>query len=152
MTFALRANPVVSTKAALTDRDRLKTAAQTRHRGKRVDVVMHALKQSSATSWEHGRAVSGRALLRDEIATTAVTAWFTRQGAQHGFTLARPPAVSNYAQVPIERTRGRPAGISVADIAGEIEIADPAVFLAKLSLGFGAAKAFGCGLMLIRRA
>ena len=37
-------------------------------------------------------------------------------------------------------------------MSGEITITDPAAFLSKLPLGFGSAKAFGCGLMLIRRA
>jgi len=37
-------------------------------------------------------------------------------------------------------------------MTGALEIADPAAFLARLAQGFGRAKAFGCGLMLIRRA
>ena len=150
--FALRANPVVSTKAALANRDGGSKPDQARQRGKRVDVVMHALNQVQPTRWQDGHAVSGRALERDTIATAAVTDWLTKQGARHGFAVAKPPTVSNYAQVAVERTRGRPAGISVADISGEIEVTDPATFVTRLPLGFGSAKAFGCGLMLIRRA
>jgi CRISPR system Cascade subunit CasE len=44
------------------------------------------------------------------------------------------------------------ASFGVLDFAGLIEVADPSVFVARLGQGFGKAKAFGCGLMLIRRA
>ena len=47
--------------------------------------------------------------------------------------------------------KGQPQ-FGILDLTGRIEIADPAVFLALLARGFGRAKAFGCGLMLIRRA
>ncbi|MEQ1713035.1 MAG: type I-E CRISPR-associated protein Cas6/Cse3/CasE, partial [Hyphomicrobium sp.] len=61
-------------------------------------------------------------------------------------------AVDGYTQIGVERKRGRPAGFSVIDMEGRIEITDPVSFLAKLAQGFGSAKAFGNGLMLIRRA
>jgi CRISPR system Cascade subunit CasE len=65
-------------------------------------------------------------------------------------------SAEGYTKIQIERTTRRsarrPAGISVVDLAGEIEVTDPSAFLARLPLGFGSAKAFGCGLMLIRRA
>ena len=76
--------------------------------------------------------------------------------ACHGFVVADENAATltivNYTQVPVERRRGRPAGFSAVDLAGVITVTDPAAFLAKLPLGFGSAKAFGNGLMLIRRA
>ena len=136
--FALRANPVMGRKEALTPDER-----ERRVRGKRVDVVMDALR---AVPREVRRA------MRDEIAAKAGEAWLVRQAATAGFRLARAPVVSGYAQIPIERRRGRPAGFSVLDLTGEIEITDPPTFLARLAKGFGSAKAFGNGLMLIRRA
>jgi CRISPR system Cascade subunit CasE len=33
-----------------------------------------------------------------------------------------------------------------------LQVTDPAAFLAKVASGFGPQKAFGCGLMLLRRA
>ena len=135
--FALRANPVAARKEALTADER-----ERRARGKRVDVVMDALR---AVPREERRAV------RDDIAAKAGGAWLAQQGATSGFRLACPPTVSGYAQIPIERRGKRPAGFSVLDLAGEIEITDPPAFLARLAKGFGSAKAFGNGLMLIRR-
>jgi CRISPR system Cascade subunit CasE len=39
----------------------------------------------------------------------------------------------------------------VLDISGVLEVHDPDRFLLRLAQGFGRARAFGCGLMLIRR-
>ena len=39
----------------------------------------------------------------------------------------------------------------VMDFSGMLEVKDPARFLTQLAQGFGRARAFGCGLMLIRR-
>ena len=75
-----------------------------------------------------------------------------KQGAASGFRLTGSPMVNGYTQTPVERRRGRPAGFSVLDISGFIEVLDPREFIARLSKGFGSAKAFGNGLMLIRRA
>ena len=153
--FDLRANPTVSSKSARTIG---KADERGRRRGKRTDVVMHALAGIPKTDWKDK---TGRAFLRDAIVTSAVRDWVTRQGASHGFAVT--PAenadietgltITNYAQVPVERRRGeKPAGISTVDITGVLTVTDPAAFVAKLSRGFGSAKAFGCGLMLIRRA
>jgi CRISPR system Cascade subunit CasE len=48
--------------------------------------------------------------------------------------------------------RRRQPQFGVLDLAGTIEVTDSDAFLAALAQGFGRAKAFGCGLMLIRRA
>lgn len=155
LSFVLRANPVVASKcdAALNDKDRARKAAGARLRGKKVDVVMHALRNVAKTTWDDdGRATDGRALERDRLTQTAVTGWLEAQGAAYGFRLVEAPVASNYVQVPVERAKGRPAGVSMVDVSGRLAITDPAKFLAKLPLGFGSAKAFGCGLMLIRRA
>lgn len=144
LAFSLRANPTVASKAALDAEQRAK-----RTRGKKTDVVMHAL---------HSVPKGQRAAVRDRIAAEAAAKWLIAQGERAGFRLAlgdddKPKIlVDGYAQIPVERSRGRPAGFSVLDLKGEIEITDPAAFLAKLPNGFGSAKAFGNGLMLIRRA
>lgn len=141
LAFSLRANPVVARKQART------AAALEQHgpraRGQKVDVVMDALKPIAAGK---------RAAVRDEIAAKVGSEWLTRQGEASGFKLTRTPVVDGYAQVPVERRKGRAAGFSVLNFAGELEVADPAVFLERLHMGFGSAKAFGNGLMLIRRA
>jgi CRISPR system Cascade subunit CasE len=136
--FVLRANPVIATKKAAKP-----DGNGRRVRGKRVDVVMHAL---------HAVPKSERALVRDRIAADAAAKWLTAQGERAGFRLAREPVVDGYTQIVIERRKGQSAGVAVLDLKGQIEITDPPAFLAKLQTGFGSAKAFGNGLMLIRRA
>jgi CRISPR system Cascade subunit CasE len=163
--FSIRANPVIRI-----DQQEMRVTAKGRATPKRkkVDVVMHALRDVATTEWDDrtGRAVSGRALERDAIMTRAATDWLKGQGASHGFELsdAPEPEISNYIQVPLDRrpaaqrraagesSRGRRGGFSMLDMTGTIVVRDPAAFLTKLTSGFGSAKAFGCGLMLIRRA
>ena len=40
---------------------------------------------------------------------------------------------------------------STLDFEGILTVRDPDSFLAAIARGFGAAKSYGCGLMLIRR-
>ncbi len=146
LAFVLRANPVIRL-----DQQETRTTAKGRVTAKRkkVDVVMHALRTVPATDWETR---TGRAFERDRIAIEATTGWLATEGRNAGFRLIEPIAADGYTQVGIERRRGRPAGFSSIDISGVIEVGDPPAFLEKLARGFGSAKAFGCGLMLIRRA
>lgn len=61
-------------------------------------------------------------------------------------------AVEDYSVLSLGRSRRR-RGMThgVLDLSGRIEITDPEKFLPALASGFGRAKAWGCGLMLIRR-
>ena len=144
LAFCLRANPVVASKVALAPEQRA-----IRARGKKIDIVMRALHAVPETDWN---AKTGRAFQRDSIAAEVGVKWLAGQGVKAGFKLARVPVVDGYNQFPIERRKGRPAGFSVLNFSGELEIDDPAAFLERLPKGFGSAKAFGNGLMLIRRA
>lgn len=136
--FSLRANPTIARKDALDPAQRAKRA-----RGKRVDVVMDALYRVPRAD---------RAKERDRIAGEAATAWLTAQGERAGFKLSSPLRVDGYTQLDVERRKGRDAGVSIVDLRGELAVTEPGAFLDKLARGFGAAKAFGNGLMLIRRA
>ena len=149
LAFVMRANPAMASKSALDAAQREK-----RQRGKRVDVVMHALFNAhSQQERKHLHEVGELAPLRDKIVAVEGDKWRAAQGESYGFSLVADTIVlDGYEQVPVERHRGRPAGFSKLDMAGKLAIADPALFLAKLARGFGAAKAFGNGLMLIRRA
>jgi len=148
LSFVLRANPVTASKGALDENQRVG-----RVRGKRVDVVMHALFSAHSKEERNRLKKNGElAALRDKIATESGEQWLAHQGDKAGFRLADVPAIDVYAQVPIERGRGRKAGFSTLDLSGDIMVTDPKIFLEKLAKGFGSAKAFGNGLMLIRRA
>ncbi|MDO5647521.1 type I-E CRISPR-associated protein Cas6/Cse3/CasE [Paracoccus sp. (in: a-proteobacteria)] len=111
----------------------------------RVDVVMDAL---------HSVPRGERAAQRMALAQTAAQDWLTDQGDRHGFTL-NDLAVDDYSVTALPSHRGRRKGqpqFGILDMTGVLTVTDPAAFVARLAAGFGRAKAFGCGLMLIRRA
>ena len=137
--FSLRAN-------ATSQRSEI---VEGRRRSVRYDVVMQAL-----YSIAKGRE---RAEARPRLVREAGLAWLARQGEGSGFRLPDPQAVAvdGYEQVlvaPEGRRRGRRAVHGRLDFEGLIEVTDPDRFLARLATGCGRARAFGNGLMLIRRA
>ena len=58
--------------------------------------------------------------------------------------------VDSYQALRVDPRRGMTIG--VLDYEGELEVREPSAFLLAIRDGFGRAKAFGCGLMMIRRA
>lgn len=132
--FSLRANPVIT-------RRNPKTGKAERH-----DIVMDRLRQVPQGE---------RAGQRLAATLEAGTAWLEAQGQRHGFHLkaAENLRIDGYDQVTLRREgKTRPLAFSVLDLDGMLEVRDPDAFGAALLQGFGKAKAFGCGLMLIRRA
>ncbi len=103
----------------------------------------------------HAVAPGERAAARPEAVAAAGRDWLARQLEGAGAVLVAPEErlrVDGYAQIEIPRgRRGRPVRFSVLDFDGLLEVRDPERFLASVRHGFGKAKAFGCGLMLIRR-
>lgn len=130
-----------------------------RLRGKPCDIVMDALKDIST---------SERAEARRRLLEPVAHGWLSRQGDKHGFSLEKLTRQSDdddldgtnhcfrvreHRVLRIERGQSRAAlRLGVLDLEGLLEVRDPAAFVSALTHGFGRAKAFGCGLMLIRRA
>ncbi len=135
--FSLRAN-------ATRDRAAVSRMEKSARRGKsrRVDVVMDLLRDVPGPD---------RAGERMRLAQQAAEGWMARQGAAKGFT-PRSVAVQDYRVLNLSRGARRGLTHGVLDLTGEIEVTDPTAFLPALASGFGRAKAWGCGLMLIRRA
>lgn len=135
--FKLRAN-------ATKDRAAASRGPKSQRKDRRVDIVMDRL---------HREEVAGesRSETRDRIAEAAAAAWLTRQGVSKGF---RPhlTAVENYSTISLGRRRRQGATLGILDLVGQIEVTSPEVFVPALAKGFGRAKAWGYGLMLIRRA
>ena len=158
LAFILRAN---ATQTRKTGRMRKSGKPHTVH----IDVVMDRLfpivGQTALPSGE----VSQRPAVRHEMANAAAREWLTGQGRRNGFTVEPRPGgsgsadldvdVSDYSVVPLPAhagpRRGQPQ-FGVMDMIGHIRVVDPALLIGAIARGFGRAKAFGCGLMLIRRA
>ena len=108
-----------------------------------------------------------RAAARARAVASAGLRWIEAQGARCGFAIPGPPGeededdesgaihrralrVTDYRTLRVDH-RGPTARIGVLDLEGILEVRDPERFVAALARGFGRAKAFGCGLMLVRR-
>jgi CRISPR system Cascade subunit CasE len=111
-------------------------------RGKPSDIVMDAI---------HRLPTAERSARRADVLDTVAGTWMTRKGSMSGFTVSML-AVLGYSVIAIDRSRGAPAvRFGVLDLRGELVITDASAFVASVSAGFGRSKAFGCGLMLVRR-
>ncbi|SFT37175.1 type I-E CRISPR-associated protein Cas6/Cse3/CasE [Halomonas saccharevitans] len=131
LAFRLRANPTVAKSVA-------------GKRGQRADVMMAAKKPFSPeqrTSEECARAMDQAA--RDWLKTRA-------EGA--GFRLPVTPEIGAYRQHELNKPGRRDAiQFSSVDYEGLLEVTEPERLIETLAHGLGRAKAFGCGLMLLRR-
>lgn len=153
--FSLRANATVSRPKddfRTQNRDAaLKPSRKTAHH----DVVMHAIRDLPDPERAQGRQIAIQRASR---------AWLEGQAARCGFVL--PPALNpddddafpNTLRVdgyrvlrPPRQRRGAEMRIGVVDFEGLLTVTEPERFLASLATGFGRAKAYGCGLMLIKR-
>lgn len=140
LAFTLRANPVIAVKQPGI------------RRGQRRDVVMHALHDYRPWRTNGPDDDGQRRHERDRLIVETGVGWLEQQGERNGF---RPLTlkIDGYEQHLLPRGDGKRQGtISTLDFEGSLTVTDPALFLDRLARGFGSARAFGCGLMLIRRA
>ncbi len=152
--FRLRASPVV--------RRGERVEGKKNRRIHRHDVVMDLTRKLR----DAGEPLPANAMLVQD----AGLRWLGDQAQRGGFRLVKSDVdavgddgllesvpsqvvrVDGYRQHRITRRGATPIRFSTLDFEGVLEVADPAVFLARVAAGFGPQKAFGCGLMLLRRA
>jgi CRISPR system Cascade subunit CasE len=128
LAFSLRANPTVSRKG-------------TGKRSKRHDVVMNAIKPIAGGE---------RAEKRTAAIQEAGLAWLGEQGVRHGFSIER--AIADRYVILRPPHRGAKMRLATLDFEGVLRVTDQEQFKDALTGGLGRAKAYGCGLLLIRRA
>lgn len=126
---------------------------------RRDDLVMRAKHQLAQRLGHMGRKEipqNGRpplyALVHD-----AVSNWFRGDEANEGVA-ARNGFCANPAQLRVNgyrqhcmRRKQTDIQVSTVDISGLLTVREPERFVTALHNGIGKAKAFGCGLMLVRR-
>lgn len=119
---------------------------------RRVDIVMHAMHEQGIQRGSTGP--DSRAARRMDVAQDAARTWLAKQGERRGFSIdAGSLAVDDYRVRKLKRRRGKEtATFGVLDMRGVLIVLDPEIFISALFTGFGRAKAYGCGLMLVRRA
>jgi CRISPR system Cascade subunit CasE len=144
LAFELRANPVVTTRGA-------------DGRAVRHDVVMQRKKQLLAerglTRWADW-AGPERPALPDLVRQTCAD-WLRARSDRLGITLDHDPddpyedtlRIEGYEQ---HRGKGGPLRFSSVDFSGTLRVRDPQALRQALFEGVGHARAFGCGLLLVR--
>ena len=140
--FVLRAN-------ATKDRRVPKTECG-RRPDRRVDLVMDALHKARGQSVLGPGRMSERPGLRMKLADQVAADWLAAQGARGGFALERM-RVEDYSVRQFSRFEKSRVTFGLLDVSGILSVKEPNTFLATLGAGLGRARAFGCGLMLIRR-
>jgi CRISPR system Cascade subunit CasE len=124
--FGLRANPVQSVKTP------------GRERGVRVDAVMHA------------KTRAGHPFGPEEVEAAAL-AWLFSRETRLGVTFDRNRcSAGGYRQLQIGRAAARPIRHSIIDYAGVLTVVDPKALANAMTFGVGKARAYGCGLLMLR--
>lgn len=146
LTFALRANATrTESKGTL--------SASGKEQKRHIDLAMDRLHPiPGQTSLPKGD-LSTRPHHRMNLAQSAATEWMAGQGTRSGFRLIRAE-LADYSTVALpghHAPKKRPQ-FGILDLSGMLEVTEPALFLDRIAQGFGRAKSYGCGLMLIRRA
>ncbi len=149
LAFSLRANPVEQLKQERTEAEQEQHSAQRKARGlpekstkKRIhhDVVM-SLKKSLGDEQKQDYSQA-------ELEQQAGEKWLHGRARKNGFKVLSVTA-QGYQQHHFKK---RQIKISTLDFDGVLEITDPELFIEyALYKGIGPAKAFGCGLLMIRR-
>ena len=139
LTFELRANPVVSTRNA--------AGKASRH-----DVVMQEktrlLKEQGLVRWADWTTPDRPAL--QALIQDCARAWLVKRSEAIGVTLA----ADSVRAEGYEQHRGKVGELrfSTVDFSGRLQVRDPEALRRALFSGIGHAKAFGCGLLLVRPA
>ncbi|SFX34278.1 type I-E CRISPR-associated protein Cas6/Cse3/CasE [Marinospirillum alkaliphilum] len=86
------------------------------------------------------------------VADQAVKAWWISRLPRLGLAVGAEDVFqcTGYLQHGLTR-KSEAARFSSVDLTGQVTVEDPQMFIKEWSAGIGRAKAFGCGLMLIRR-
>ena len=137
LAFDLRANPVVTTRNV--------AGKAARH-----DVVMQEktrlLKERGLARWADWNTPDKSAM--PELVQASCSAWLLKRCQAIGATFD----VESLRVEGYEQHRGKTGELrfSTVDISGHLRVLDPAALQRALFGGIGHAKAFGCGLLLVR--
>jgi len=135
LAFSLRVNPVVSRKN--------KNGKSCRH-----DVVMDEKQQMNYQSMP----ISERPPL-SAIVHKAGLQWLQTRAEKHGFNIdSNTVQVNGYeSHTAYKKKNTNDIQYSTMDFNGLLTVVDAGQFIEALLVGIGPAKAFGCGLMLVKR-
>jgi len=131
--FKLRANPIIKRKE--------------NGKAKEYSIVMDAKHQFKKNGQRYLERFS-----MDELIHTVGIKWLVRKGKQHGFSVKQfDVKIDNYREYLVKAAEKDNFMLRTLDFEGKLNIVDAGQFKTALFNGIGSAKAFGCGLMLVRR-
>lgn len=135
LAFVLRVNPVITVKDQ---------SGKTR----RHDIVMH---EKYCMGYKK-MPVDKRPPLQ-QIVTQGGFKWLDARAEKSGFDVsAESVRVDGYQQYHVRRKQSKKTiHFSTVDFEGFLTVNDPDLFIKTLFSGIGKSKAFGCGLLLVRR-
>ena len=140
--FDLRANPVVT--------------SQRDGKARRDDVVMaekkRLLQERGLKNWSEWQGADKPQLY--DLVDRTCQRWLIRRAETHGFLVDEDALrVDGYLTHSERRhlPRTQQLRFSTVDFSGVLTVTDPDRFRSALTTGIGPAKAFGCGLLLVRR-
>jgi CRISPR system Cascade subunit CasE len=134
--FNLRANPVVTVKTPSDKKER-------------HDVVMREKKRI-----DYKKLPKDTRPLEQEIVQQTCIPWLEQRAEALGFELNSKSLLVDGYQAHESYAKGKgqkPISYSTVDFQGVLTVTDPELFQRTLFQGIGKAKAFGCGLLLIKR-
>jgi len=151
LSFQLRANPVITRK-------------NDAGKSQRHDVVMQAKKQlltehglGKDAKWAEWKDESSKPLLY-ELVQQHCAVWLDGIAKRNGFEIALTDEEEPQRKLQVDAYEQSKAGkrdhmirFSAVDFSGELLVTNPELFSLALCNGLGHAKAFGCGLLLVRR-
>lgn len=149
LSFQLHANPTISKK-------------NTAGKSQRHDVVMQAKKQllaehgfSEEAKWADWQDENSKPLLY-ELVQKHCSNWLEKAAERNGFEISLTDyeepqlQIDSYGQNKANK-RDQNIHFSAVDFSGELLVTNPELFQQALFNGIGHAKAFGCGLLLVRK-
>lgn len=133
LVFSLRANPVI-------------TRSDSQGRSKRNDLVMDIKKQ---TFWSKSDPKDRPSLT--ELIQQAGEQWLSSRQEKIGAHIDTLVADGYHRHQSYKRRQKNPIRYSTLDLRGTLTVTDSERLRTALLRGIGPAKAFGCGLLLVRR-
>jgi len=88
----------------------------------------------------------------DELIYDVGMKWLIRKGEQHGFSVKQfEVRIDNDGEYYVKPPEKQAFTLRTLDFEGNLKIVDADQFKKALFKGIGSAKAFGCGMMMVKR-
>ena len=132
--FKVRANPIIKRKED--------------GKAKEYGLIMDAKHQFKKNNQNYSKQFS-----LDELIYDVGMKWLIRKGEQHGFSVKQfKVRIDNDREYYVKPPGKHVFTLRTLDFEGNLKIVDADQFKKALFKGIGSSKAFGCGMMMIKRA